>query len=73
MSNLDQPVVKTTAAKAVAGAVYSGLVAFLGTLGVAMTDGAVSGLEWVTIASATVVAVGGAAGLVYYVPNKPVL
>lgn len=65
------PVQKQTAAKAVVGAIYSGVVAFLGTLGVAMADNAVSGLEWVTIASATVIATGGAAGLVYYVPNKP--
>ena len=73
MSNLDQPVVKTTAAKAVVGAVYSGIVAFLGGLTLALADGAVTGLEWVTIASTTVIAVGGAAGLVYYVPNKPVI
>ena len=51
---LDQPVVKTTAAKAVVGAVYSGIVAFLGGLTLALTDGAVTGLEWVTIASTTV-------------------
>ncbi len=63
---------KTTAAKAVVGAVYSGIVAFLGTLGVALADGSITSLEWVTIASATVIATGGAAGLVYYVPNKPV-
>ena len=62
---------KTTAAKAVVGAVYSGVVAFLGTLTVALADEVVTGLEWVTIASATVIAIGGAAGLVYYVPNKP--
>lgn len=65
------PTQKTTAAKAVVGAVYSGVVAFLGTLTVALTDEVVTGLEWVTIASATVIAIGGAAGLVYYVPNKP--
>ncbi len=64
--------VKTTAAKAVVGSIYSGLVAFLGTLGVAISDESITGLEWVTIASATVIAIGGAAGLVYYVPNKPV-
>lgn len=63
---------KTTAAKAIAGSIYSGLVAFLGTLTVALSDEVITSLEWVTIASATVIAVGGAAGLVYYVPNKPV-
>lgn len=61
-----------SAAKAIAGAVYSGLVAFLGGLAIALTDNVVTALEWVTIAGATVVATGGAAGLVYYVPNKPV-
>ena len=60
------------AAKAVVGSVYSGLVAFLGGLAIALTDNAMTPLEWVTIAGATVVATGGAAGLVYYVPNKPV-
>lgn len=46
-----------------AKAVYAGLVAFLGALGTAMTDDIVTGSEWVTIASATVVAVGAVYGV----------
>lgn len=64
--------VKTTAAKAVVGAIYSGIVALLGGLTLALTDGAITSLEWVTIASTTVIAVGGSAGFVYYTPNKPI-
>lgn len=64
--------VKQSATKAIVGAVYSGVVAFLGGLAIALTDNVVTPLEWVTIAGATVVATGGSAGFVYYVPNKPV-
>lgn len=49
--------------KAVTGA----LVAGLGALGAALSDGAVSPVEAVTIASATVVALGA----IWTVPNAP--
>lgn len=65
------PGVSQTATKAIVGAAYSGIVAFLSTLTLALSDNVVIGLEWVGIASATVIAVGGSAGLVYYVPNQP--
>lgn len=64
--------VKTKPTKAIVGAVYSGIVAFLGGLTLALTDGAITPLEWVTISSTTVIAVGGSAGFVYYTPNKPI-
>lgn len=66
----DTPRTEQTATKAIVGAVYSGAVAFLGSLGVALADQSVTALEWVAIASATLIATGGAAGLVYYVPNR---
>ena len=65
------PGTSQTATKAIVGAAYSGVVAFLSTLTLALSDNAVSGLEWVGIASATVIAIGGSAGLVYHVPNQP--
>lgn len=49
-------------AKAIVGA----LVAGLGALGTALTDGAVSAQEWVAVASATLVALG----VVFGVPNR---
>ena len=44
-------------------AIYAGLVALLGTLGVAVAEGGISTQEWVTIALATVLAFGGTYGL----------
>lgn len=49
-------------AKAIVGAAVAGL----GAAGTALTDGVVSGQEWVAIASATLVALG----VVFGVPNK---
>ena len=43
--------------------VYAGAVAFLGGLVIAIADNGVSGPEWVTIALATTVAIGGVLGL----------
>ena len=43
--------------------VYAGAVAFLGALVAALSDDTVTGAEWVTIASATVVAVGAVYGV----------
>jgi peptidoglycan/LPS O-acetylase OafA/YrhL len=51
-------------AKAIVGALGAGLAA----LGVALADNTVTAGEWVTVAVATV----GALGLVYAVPNRPV-
>lgn len=50
-------------AKAVVGAAIAGL----GALGTALTDGHVSGSEWLVVASTTLVALGG----VFGVPNAP--
>lgn len=49
-------------AKAFVGAAVAGL----GAAGTALTDGVISGQEWVAIASATIVALG----VVFGVPNK---
>lgn len=62
---------KTTASKAVVGAAVATAVAFLGALSTALDDGAVSGQEWVIIALATVIALGGVGGTVYGVTNRP--
>lgn len=65
----DQPV-KTTAAKAIVGGVVATGVAFLGSLGVALEDGVVNGVEWVTISLATLIAFGGVFGGVYQTTNR---
>lgn len=62
--------VKTTAAKAWVGGAVATAIAFLGALGTALTDGAVTGLEWTIIGVATLTAFGGAFGGVYATPNK---
>ncbi len=48
-------------------AIVAALVAGLGTLGTALADDAVTSLEWVAIAGATL----GALGVVWSVPNRP--
>jgi hypothetical protein len=55
-------------AKAVAATVATIAVAFLGALGVAITDNVVTGQEWVTIAIATIVATGLVGGATYLAP-----
>ncbi len=50
-------------AKAIVGAAVAGLTA----LGTALADNQVTPVEWVTVAIATL----GALGLVYAVPNRP--
>ncbi len=67
---------RTTATKAWAAATYSALLAFLTSL-VTAVGGAETGLDsvtdgqWLTAALAALAAFGGAAGLTYWVPNKP--
>ena len=46
-----------------AKAIVAGTVSFCGTLGTALTDGHVSGVEWCTIIPATVVSVGAVFGI----------
>ncbi|WP_171058280.1 hypothetical protein [Modestobacter altitudinis] len=66
----------TTAAKAWAAALFSAVLAFLSSLLTAL-GGADTGFDsitagqWLTAVIAALVAFGGAAGLTYYVPNKP--
>lgn len=57
-------------AKAVAATIATVAVSFLGALGVAITDGAVSGEEWVTIAIATILATGLVGGATFVTPAK---
>lgn len=57
-------------AKAVAATVATVAVSFLGALGVAIADGAVSGQEWVTIAIATIVSTGLVGGATFITPAK---
>ena len=68
---IEEKPIKTTAAKAVVGAAIATAVAFLGVLSTALDDGVVTGQEWVSIALATVIALGGVGGVVYAVPNRP--
>jgi hypothetical protein len=49
-----------------AKAIVALILAFLGALGTALTDGVVTPLEWVAVATATVTT----AGTVWAVPNK---
>lgn len=49
-----------------AKALWGALVAGLGALSTAITDGSVTTAEWVTIASAAVIALG----VIWGVPNK---
>lgn len=62
---------KTKATKAILGAAVATAVAFLGALSTALDDGAVTGQEWISIALATIIALGGVGGLVYAIPNRP--
>lgn len=63
---------ETTATKAVVAGVSATVLAFLGSLQVALTDGNVTGTEWVAVAIATVAALGGTFGFTYVAPaNKP--
>jgi hypothetical protein len=66
----------TTAAKATVAAVYGAVLSFLSSLLTAL-GGAETGFDsvtagqWLTAVVAALVAFGGAAGLTYYVPNRP--
>lgn len=61
----------TKATKAQVGGVIGAIVAGLGALSVALTDNVITAGEWVAIASATLVALGGVFGGVYAVTNDP--
>ena len=67
---------RTTAAKAWAAALYSGVLAFLSSLLTAL-GGADTGFDsitagqWLTAVVSALVPLAGAAGLTYYVPNRP--
>jgi hypothetical protein len=61
----------TTATKAIVGSAIAIAVTFLGALSVAIADNVVTGQEWVTIASATLIAAGGVFGGVYATTNTP--
>ncbi|WP_138733373.1 hypothetical protein [Modestobacter excelsi] len=67
---------RTTAAKAWAAALFSAVLAFLSSLLTALggTDtgfDSITAGQWLTAVIAALIAFGGAAGLTYYVPNKP--
>lgn len=61
-----------TSTKAVVATVATTVLAFLGALQVALTDGSVSSTEWITIAVATITAATGVGVSTYASPaNKP--
>lgn len=63
---------KYTSTKAIAASVTAVVTTFLSTLAVALEDGAVTQNEWLTVAIATVGAVGAAFGVVHAAPaNRP--
>jgi hypothetical protein len=67
---------RTTAAKAGVAAVYSAVLSFLSSLLTALGGGetgfeSITTGQWLTAVIAALVAFGGAAGLTYYVPNRP--
>lgn len=70
MDKADAAPVEQTAAKAWVSGATATAIAFLGALGVALTDGVIDPVEWTVIGVATLTAFGGAAGLVYATPNK---
>lgn len=63
--------VPTKATKAQVGGVIGAAVAGLGALQVALADGVVTSGEWVSVAVATLVALGAVFGSVYAVTNQP--
>lgn len=69
--SMDQPVVKTSAAKAYVGAGIAAAVAGLSTAVTALDDGVISAQEGITITIAVLVSLGGVFGGVYGVTNKP--
>lgn len=61
-----------TSTKAVVATVATTVLAFLGALQVALVDNAVSSTEWITIATATIMAATGVGISTYASPaNKP--
>lgn len=70
------PLWRSAVAKRSVAALYSALLAFLSSLLTAL-GGPVTGFDsvtdgqWLTAAVSALVALGGAAGLTYYDPNKP--
>ena len=65
----DSPKVELGKSKAIAAAVATVAVAFLGALGVAVADEVVTTGEWITIATATIIATGLVGGATYVVPT----
>lgn len=75
-ANAPAPPTRTTAAKAWAAAVFSAVLAFLSSLLTALGGadtgfGSITAGQWLTAMISALVAFGGAAGLTYYVPNRP--
>lgn len=61
---------KTTATKAYIGAGIGTAVAFLGSLGVALTDNVITPAEWITATVVGLTALGTVFGGVYATTNK---
>jgi hypothetical protein len=66
----DSPKVDLGPAKAIAATIATIAVAFLGALGVAITDGEITAGEWVTIATATIVSTGLVGGATFITPTS---
>ncbi len=58
--------------KAIVGAIASGVIAGLGALATGLADGVMTPLEWVLVASATIVGTGITGFGVYQTTNKVV-
>lgn len=65
----DSPKVELGKGKAIAAAAATVAVAFLGALGVAVADNVITPGEWITIATATIVATGLVGGTTYLTPT----
>ena len=61
--------VPTDSKKAIAGGAVTTVVAFLGTLKLAMPEG-ITGSEWVDIAMATIIGAATGFGITYLVPTR---
>jgi hypothetical protein len=61
------------AAKSIAGGVVATALGFLAPLGVAISDGQVTGQEWVAIATATILGAAAGFGITYATPTKVTL
>lgn len=70
--SINEPVQKTTSAKAIVGAAIAAAVAGVGALVTALDDGVVTTQEGAVIALAVLVSLGGVFGGVWATTNKPV-